>query len=505
MKIFGSEIRIGKLLLYLVGLVVIGYPVFRISEYLVFPVWIFFFCTFMENVMLLGFLVAAIFLVFFLFTREERRISQKQLQRAHQASAIKIANLNGGSISVASFALGSKLELPLCERILDELAQAGLFHSSTKPGLSPVYQLDPEIHRELPNELDEEQEDDAEEEYYDDRDENFEEEEDYDDEYEDFEDDVEDDELEDENEASANYFEGIDEMRYISFDEEEELEREFFYQKRMKKVIWITLAVMVLFLLIIDEAHLFRHLGVYLMAACTALIFFVLFGTHIWLMQRKEAERYSEHSILQYVMANVGELNPKAVPYYTGETLQSIEPILKRWHRNQYCALTQTEERQTLYLFPNYQLRSNYYFYDYQYNPIPPLLKRKTMMLLLCCFTFLFTFAGGYALTHWHSSIYVITCIVIGAYYGYIAISKKRAEAERIERIGLKVAEYKDGSLAVYELAYNALITMKEAAKVLEKWEQMNVARKKETDDNVPTYMISGVVPMEQRLRSEHV
>ncbi|MFF0826278.1 hypothetical protein ACFYU8_04270 [Brevibacillus sp. NPDC003359] len=44
-----------------------------------------------------------------------------------------------------------------------------------------------------------------------------------------------------------------------------------------------------------------------------------------------------------------------------------------------------------------------------------------------------------------------------------------------MERIALQVATKKGGAVAVYELAYNARITMDEAAKVLEKWEQTKV------------------------------
>ncbi|MED1783892.1 hypothetical protein P4V43_18895 [Brevibacillus fortis] len=61
------------------------------------------------------------------------------------------------------------------------------------------------------------------------------------------------------------------------------------------------------------------------------------------------------------------------------------------------------------------------------------------------------------------------------------------------------------GALAVFELAYNARITMDEAAALLEKWEQTNIARKVYTEEGVPIYMVSGVVSKEQRLASEHV
>ncbi|QOS98036.1 hypothetical protein JNUCC42_16075 [Brevibacterium sp. JNUCC-42] len=46
---------------------------------------------------------------------------------------------------------------------------------------------------------------------------------------------------------------------------------------------------------------------------------------------------------------------------------------------------------------------------------------------------------------------------------------------------------------------------MEEAAQILRKWEQEELARSMEHPDQIPYYKINGVLSMEQRLTAEHV
>ncbi|MFS0555965.1 DNA primase [Brevibacillus sp. 179-C9.3 HS] len=288
-------------------------------------------------------------------------------------------------------------------------------------------------------------------------------------------------------------------------DDEETTKLEQIQRKRKRRMVQAVLGGVIGTLIVISEEQVFLNLKEYLSAAITAMIFLVLIGRYLLSSHRKEDQRHSEHDILTYVMDREGELNPKEIPYYTHESYQSIEPIIDKWHRSNYCTITYHEDGGIIYRFPNYSDESEVYEYDDDYDPIPAWIDRRSKFLLFCCLAFIFSYVGGYALVHWNSLIFYLACIIIGGVYGYYALSKRTTEPERMERIALQVAAKKGGSVAVYELAYNARITMDEAAKVLEKWEQTNIARKVYSQEGVPIYMVSGVVSQEQRQRSEHV
>lgn len=129
--------------------------------------------------------------------------------------------------------------------------------------------------------------------------------------------------------------------------------------------------------------------------------------------------------------------------------------------------------------------------------------------MLACCYAFLFAVIGGSILLVSNGLVfYVAFAVALGLFaFFYLLQSKKEAERiERIERIALQVAEVKKGALTVYELAYNALMPMAEADRLLRKWERMNIARRVEPkEESAPLYIISGVVSMNDRLESEHV
>ncbi|GAB1528735.1 MULTISPECIES: DNA primase [Brevibacillus] len=432
----------------------------------------------LDNAIFLAILMSLISIGYALFYMEGKRLSKKQMQRTQQAVAMKVANRNHGVVSVASFALESQLSLSQCEQILKEMERLKILRTSSLPGKMAVYQLDDYVYRQMPYESNDNKKADDEETQND-----YDDDDDYD--YDDDDDNYDDDDDDDHDD-----------------DETQELERT--QRKRKKRIVGGVSLTVIGTLVMISEEQILQNLSEYLYATITALIFLVLIGRYLLTTHRKEDQRHSEHNVLAYVMDNEGELNQKEIPYYTQESYQSIEPMIDRWHKRNYCSIAYQEDGGILYLFPNYTDESKVYDYDEEYEPIPAWIDKRTKFLLFSCLAFVFSYVGGYALVHWNSLIFILACTIIGGVYGYFAFSKE-GELERIERIALQVATKKGGTLAVYELAYNARITMDEAATFLEKWEQTDMARKVYSEEGAPVYVVSGVVSKEQRLQSEHV
>lgn len=430
----------------------------------------------LDNAIFLAILMSLISIGYALFYMEGKRLSKKQMQRTQQAVAMKVANRNHGVVSIASFALESQLPLSQCEQILKEMERLKILRTSSLPGKMAVYQLDDHVYRQMPYESNDNKEADDQETQND-----YDDDDDYD--YDDDDDNYDDDDDHDD-------------------DETQELERT--QRKSKKRIVGGVSLTVIGTLVMISEEQILQNLSEYLYATITALIFLVLIGRYLLSSHRKEDQRHSEHNVLAYVIDNEGELNQKEIPYYTQESYQSIEPMIDRWHKRNYCSITYQEDGGILYLFPNYTDESKVYDYDEEYEPIPAWIDKRTKFLLFSCLAFVFSYVGGYALVHWNSLIFILACTIIGGVYGYFAFSKER-ELERIERIALQVATKKGGTLAVYELAYNARITMDEAATFLEKWEQTDMARKVYSEEDAPVYVVSGVVTKEQRLQSEHV
>ncbi|MBG9945493.1 DNA primase [Brevibacillus formosus] len=400
----------------------------------------------LDNTIFLAIFMSLISISYAFFYMEGKRLAKRQMQRTQQAVAMTVANRNHGVVTVASFALESQLPLSQCEQILKEMEQRKVLRTSSLPGKMAVYQLDDHVYGQMPYESDDNEE----------------------------------------------------------ADDEETLELERTQRIRKKRIVRGVLLTVIGTLIMISEEQILLNLSEYLYAAITALIFLVFIGRYLLSSHRKADQRHSEHDVLTYVMDNEGELNPKEIPYYTHESYQSMEPMIDKWHKRNYCSITHQEDGGIIYLFPNYTDESEVYEYDEEYNPIPAWIDKRSKFLLFSCLAFVFSYVGGYALVHWNSLIFILACTIIGGIYGYFAFSQK-PELERIERIALQVATKKGGAVAVYELAYNARITMDEAAMLLEKWEQTNIARKVYSEEGAPVYVVSGVVSKEQRLRSEHV
>ncbi|MGG4454082.1 DNA primase [Brevibacillus porteri] len=400
----------------------------------------------LDNTLFLGIFMSLISIGYGVFYLEGKRLARKQMQRTQQALAMTVANRNHGVVSVASFALESELPLSKCEQILKELEQRKVLSTSSMPGKMAVYQLDDHVYGHMPYESDDNEE----------------------------------------------------------ADDEETQKLEQIKRIRKKRIVRAVLLTVIGTLVVIAEEQIVVNMREYLSAAIAALIFLVFIGRYLLSSHRRENQRYSEHDVLTYVMDSAGELNPKEIPYYTQESYQSIEPIIDKWHKSNYCSITYQEDGGITYHFPNYTDESEVYEYDEEYNPIPAWIDKRSRFLLFCCLAFVFSYVGGYALVHWNNLIFILACTIIGGIYGYFALSQK-PDLERMERIALQVATKKGGALAVYELAYNARITMDEAARLLEKWEQTNIARKVYAEEGAPVYMVSGLVSKEQRLRSEHV
>lgn len=400
----------------------------------------------LDNTIFLAIFMSLISIGYALFYMEGKRLAKRQMQRTQQAVAMTVANRNHGVVTVASFALESQLPLTQCEQILKEMEQRKVLRTSSLPGKMAVYHLDDHVYGQMPYESDDNEE----------------------------------------------------------ADDEETQELERTQRIRKKRIVRGVLLTVIGTLIMISEEQILLNLSEYLYAAITALIFLVFIGRYLLSSHRKADQRHSEHDVLTYVMDNEGELNPKEIPYYTHESYQSMEPMFDKWHKRNYCSITHQEDGGIIYLFPNYTDESEVCEYDEEYDPIPAWIDKRSKFLLFSCLAFVFSYVGGYALVHWNSLIFILACTIIGGIYGYFAFSQK-PELERIERIALQVATKKGGALAVYELAYNARITMDEAAMLLEKWEQTNIARKVYSEEGAPVYLVSGVVSKEQRLRSEHV
>ncbi|NTU29560.1 DNA primase [Brevibacillus sp. HB1.1] len=414
----------------------------------------------LDNTIFLAIFMSLISIGYALFYMEGKRLEKKQMQRTQQAVAMTVANRNHGVVSVASFALESQLPLSQCEKILKEMEHRKVLRTSSLLGNMAVYQLDDHVYGQMPYESDDNEEADDEDSEYDDED--------------------------------------------TEYDDEETQELEQSQRIRKKRIVRAVLITVIGTLIVISEEQILLNVSEYLYAAITALIFLVFIGRYLLSSHRKADQRHSEHDVLRYVMDKEGELNPKEIPYYTHESYQSMEPMIDKWHKRNYCSITHQEDGGIIYLFPNYTDESEVCEYDEEYDPIPEWIDKRSRFLLFSCLAFLFSFVGGYALVHWNSLIFILACTIIGGIYGHFVFTQK-PELERMERIALQVATKKGGALAVYELAYNARITMDEAAKVLEKWEQTNIARKVYPEEGVPVYMVSGVVSKEQRLSSEHV
>ncbi|NRS15603.1 DNA primase [Brevibacillus sp. HB1.4B] len=414
----------------------------------------------LDNTIFLAIFMSLISIGYALFYMEGKRLEKKQMQRTQQAVAMTVANRNHGVVSVASFALESQLPLSQCEKILKEMEHRKVLRTSSLLGNMAVYQLDDHVYGQMPYESDDNEEADDEDSEYDEED--------------------------------------------TEYDDEETQELEQSQRIRKKRIVRAVLITVIGTLIVISEEQILLNVSEYLYAAITALIFLVFIGRYLLSSHRKADQRHSEHDVLRYVMDKEGELNPKEIPYYTHESYQSMEPMIDKWHKRNYCSITHQEDGGIIYLFPNYTDESEVCEYDEEYDPIPEWIDKRSRFLLFSCLAFLFSFVGGYALVHWNSLIFILACTIIGGIYGHFVFTQK-PELERMERIALQVATKKGGALAVYELAYNARITMDEAAKVLEKWEQTNIARKVYPEEGVPVYMVSGVVSKEQRLSSEHV
>ncbi|NTU18739.1 DNA primase [Brevibacillus sp. HB1.2] len=428
----------------------------------------------LDNTIFLAIFMSLISIGYALFYMEGKRLEKKQMQRTQQAVAMTVANRNHGVVSVASFALESQLPLSQCEKILKEMEHRKVLRTSSLLGNMAVYQLDDHVYGQMPYESDDNEEADDEDSEYDDEDSEY---------------DDEDSEYDEED---------------TEYDDEETQELEQSQRIRKKRIVRAVLITVIGTLIVISEEQILLNVSEYLYAAITALIFLVFIGRYLLSSHRKADQRHSEHDVLRYVMDKEGELNPKEIPYYTHESYQSMEPMIDKWHKRNYCSITHQEDGGIIYLFPNYTDESEVCEYDEEYDPIPEWIDKRSRFLLFSCLAFLFSFVGGYALVHWNSLIFILACTIIGGIYGHFVFTQK-PELERMERIALQVATKKGGALAVYELAYNARITMDEAAKVLEKWEQTNIARKVYPEEGVPVYMVSGVVSKEQRLSSEHV
>lgn len=239
--------------------------------------------------------------------------------------------------------------------------------------------------------------------------------------------------------------------------------------------------------------------------ACSAL----LLGIYLWFSRNvyvRDIRRREEAGVLRYVMDNDGVLYLKELPYYTRECYETAEPMISKWHQRNHCTISYSEDGGVIYRFPNYTRDSLVSDYEPDIDPIHTLFKFRTDLQLGCSYVFLFAVIGSSLLLAGYKLIFYIAFAVILGFIIWLYLTARKEDAAVKERIALQVAAKKGGALTVYELAYNALMTMEEADNLLREWERVNIARRVEQgEDSAPLYMISGVVSMSERLESEHV
>ena len=239
--------------------------------------------------------------------------------------------------------------------------------------------------------------------------------------------------------------------------------------------------------------------------ACSAL----LLGMYIWYDRTqyvRDLRRRVEAGVLRYVIDNYGELYLKELPYYTRECYETAEPIIHKWHQSNHCTISYSEDGGVIYTFPNHSRASLVFDYEPNIDPIFALFQHRTRLQLACCYAYLFAVIGGSILLANNGLIFIVAFAVTLGLFAFLYLAQRKKEAERIERLAFQVAEVKKGALTAYELAYNVLMPMEEADRLLRKWERTNIARRVEPEeDSAPLYIISGVVSMSERLESEHV
>lgn len=432
----------------IVAIIVVIAGIFMLLRYLFdIIIWKPFFISLyqiMENASLVAILLGLITLIYFGYYFIEKKLSKKNQDRHYHSRVIQIELDHEGQVTVPLLALQMSLKLSECERILQELEQQKVISTSSAAGKAIVYDLDPLIY------------------------ENW-------------------------DPDDREYNENVDDSNTNR-------------RKKWLKSSFFVIGTTIVPLWLVDKQFVLTN-SMYFMIA--AIIFGVFIGVRIKnviYQHRRNYIRKTEHDVLSYSMNNSGVLYPQEIAEFTDETLNTVKPMVDKWHKKNLIAISYTEDGKEVYFFPNCTSKSMVYMRYPNYDAIAEIIRNKEHLMKVCCYGFLFTFCGAYALAAWNDLIFYGMCAIIAIIYGVYYLYIGEYDREFIERIALQVAEQRDGRLTVHELAYNAVISMEEAATLLEKWEHNQLARKVESNDGfVPTYIINGIVPQEQRLASEHV
>lgn len=401
----------------------------------------------MDNRSIIGVLLAALSLIYMASLLIEKVLAKKSQDRFYHSRVIQIALEHGNQITAPMLALDTSLKLSECERILKEFEKKQVVSSSTPVGEAVVYHLAPLIYENwLP--------------------------------------------------SDGEYCGKADET------EGDEKEQKIW--KKWLKVTGFILVTIIAPLWLLDKQTILSE--EFMTGALFVNVFAVIRIFHVVYLTYRNYVRKTEHDVLGYVMDNQGVLYPQEIAEFTDESLSSIQRMADRWHKANLVSMSYGNDGTVMYLFPNVTAESMVYLREPNYNPLAQLKRVKEQLMQTCCYVFLYSFLAGYAFMNWsHFIFYGGIGAVCAAYRTFYSI-QAREEAEQIERIGLQVATHRNGQLTVHELAYNAMVSMKEAAKLLKKWELANIARRIEIGEGfVPVYIISGVVSKEQRLASERV
>ncbi|HBZ84092.1 MULTISPECIES: hypothetical protein [Brevibacillus] len=401
----------------------------------------------MDNESIIGLLLVILSLIYIGSRMIERMLAKKSQDIKYHADVIGIALDYGNEVTAPMLALKTSLKLAECERILKELEQKQILSSSSAVGDATVYELAPLVYENwLPDERD--------------------------------------------------YCGKVDET-----EEDEKKQKAW---KKLPRITFIVLVTIIAPLWLLDKQMIYSD--AFLTGAIIVCTLAVIRLIHVVYLAYRDYVRKTEHDVLGYVLDNQGVLYPQEIAEFTNESMSSLQPMIDRWHKNNLVTISYENDGTAIYLFPNSSHESMVYNREPNYKPQAKFKHLQEQLMMTCCYAFFYSLLAGYALMNWNNFLFYggIGAVIGG--YRVLYLIRAKEEAEKMERVAFQVAKRKNGRLTVHELAYNAVVSMEEAAKLLKKWELDGFARKMDASEEfVPVYIISGIVSKEQRRTSERV
>ncbi|MBG9787634.1 hypothetical protein [Brevibacillus laterosporus] len=444
-----------------------------------------------ENAIFIAVLIGIITIVFLAFSIRKKRLLKREYRSSCEALALSIAGRHNGRLSVPLFSLESSLRLDECDRIVRDLEEKGVFRSIINTESGTIYHLDPYILQSLERsnqDSDQDNDDECDSEW---------DEEDEDDDWDD-----DDDWNENQKQMTKKNHAQLLNVIVPKSIRENKVVRFFTAGNILVKVLLVLLIVL---FDLVDKHYILEHAKIYIVATSVSLSFFILLGISSYVQSNKTMKRMREIDIMDYIFEKEGYLYQKEIAAYTYESIDSVQPTIQNWFKNRYASIHTLDDGSILYYFPEITdqsvINQNRSFFSPMEHSNKLIIQFMQYTMLAC----LLSGMGGYVADRYGMWVFGIAWgIIFLLALGTIA-SQVSTESERMERMGFQVAEQKGGALTIHEFAYGAGIRMEEAAQILRKWEQEELARSMEHPDQIPYYKINGVLSMEQRLSSEYV